>query len=186
MPNTEKFDDIHKAMKELRKNTIYNYRYRYYKGDENGMTLDTNLNALYGDGRDGYERFKTTPNIIGDTVTEPGQVDCSYAGVVSLRSLTDRKTDKIFGYITEEKLSFTPHRDKAKDLYSYAIDELKEILKVTDTKAFDFYIDNTISFDWLSKDGVDDFLSAFEELQNILEEYKTDEAFKHFLDKIIH
>jgi len=180
------FLDIKTEMKNLRKETIYNYKYLYYDGDETSMTLNTEMCEKYGNDRPGYERFKNEPSVVNGSTTQPGEVDIAYGGYVSVRALTHRGTKKVFGYITEEKLSYSPHRDKARELYDEALKSIKNVLGVRDEKSFQFYLDDKISFDYMSsRDGVDDYDNAFDRLQEIVLEYNDDEEFKAFLDKII-
>jgi len=60
-------------------------------------------NLAFGNTREGYENYKK----------ENPDSDVHYAGKVSLRKVQDRVSGRTIGYITETKLSDTPHIDEA-------------------------------------------------------------------------
>ena len=181
----EPLDIILQEVRKVDKKTICNYTYRYWKGDENHMILDRGLNEDLGESREGYERYKQRCTLLPDgTMADPGQVDVSYSGITSLRTLTDRYTDTVIGYITEEKLSITPQRDEAENLYKEALVETKKILKVEDNTAFEYYVNENIH-QISMRDSVQNYTQSIENLIEMINNYNLDEEFQHYLTKIV-
>jgi len=149
------------------------------------MTLDKVDCVMYGKDREGYERYKNEPSILPDgTKTEPGQIDLQHSGVISLRTKTDRKTGKVIGYITEEKLSLTPQRDEAEKYYQEALTETKKILKVEDDVAFEYYVKEHI-YQLSIRDSVQNYTQSIENLVELISDFEEDEEFRHYFTKII-
>jgi len=174
-----------KDIQNIRKDNIYNYEYKYWTGTKNRMYLDETLNDMYGQDRKGYEQYKNDSIVLPDgTLSEPGQIDVSYSGVTSLRTVTDRKTNKVIGYITETKLSDNPARDEAKIIFGKQLQAVMNHLEVHDVQSFMYYINqNMPQSDF--RDTVDTYLSQVRYLLELVNDYKEDEEFREFIDKII-
>ena len=173
-----------KDIQSIRKDNIYNYCYKYWTGDENGMRLDVHMNNKYGQDRKGYEQYKNDSVVLPDgTLSEPGQIDVSYSGVTSLRTVTDRKTNKVIGYITETKLSDNPARDEAKIIFGKQLQAVMNHLEVHDVQSFMYYINqNMPQMDF--RNSVDTYLNKVRYLLELVKDYNDDEEFREFIDKI--
>lgn len=179
-----KLQDITKEIKALDKKTIYNYEYEYFKGQ---LVPDEQWSHL-SKTREDYEIFKNAPTKLPDgTVAERGQIDISYGGVVSLRTITNRQDGAVIGYVTETKLSYTPHRDTARKLYDKALIAFREELDVQDIEAFEYWVNNEWQLDYgmSGRDSISDYVGAIEKMTETVKEYNECEEFRHFLDKVI-
>jgi hypothetical protein len=166
--------DYRNKIKSIRKKNIYNYNYEYWKGNDNKIHKDGMSNLAFGNTREGYEKYKQeNPDSIVD-----------YGGVVSLRKVTDSVSGKTIGYITETKLSDIPHITKAEKYMDEAIECIKKELGVKDEKSFMYYLEREVRVQDFHR-SIDNILHEIESLECILEDYKEDEEFKDFFDKII-
>lgn len=162
-----------KEIRNISKDFAYNYEYKYYFGNENRMEIDEELQKKLGTGRKGYDIYRQNDS----------SIKVSISGVTSLRTVT--QNDEIIGYITERQLSGSPKRDKTEAIYKKYIAALIEELNVQDLETFDYYINSNI----LTLDSVNGYDSMYtmacERLDEFVDDYKYDEEFKKFIDKIV-
>ena len=160
--------DYLEECKKYRIESIYNRKYRYIKK----IIFDTELENKFGNTRMGYEKYKNDYSIIGNV---------AFGGYNDLREITDDKNN-IIGYILETKLSKNEHFNKIIKIVKKAKEKTIEILKVTDVKSFNYYL-NEIGFNIYN--DTNSLIDKIKKLENIIEDYQTDKDFKLYLDKII-
>ena len=166
--------DYRNKIKSIRKKNIYNYNYEYWRGNDTFMEKDGMSNLAFGNTREGYENYKK----------ENPDSDVHYAGKVSLRKVQDRVSGRTIGYITETKLSDTPHIDEAEKYMNEAIEYTKKELGVKDEKSFIYYLEREVRVQDFHR-SIDNILHEIESLECILDDYKEDEDFRLFFNKII-
>ena len=162
-----------KKASEIEKSSANNYKYTYWTTTPNGMILDTEKNHKYGSTRDGYECWKSEA---------PREYSVSYGGVVSLRSVHDRKQDDlIVAYITEEKLSDRPWLKEVESIADECFIKLCELLEVKDIENFKFFIFSDLG---LFKDYKMQMRAKLDKMHEVYEDYQFDDEYKALVDKI--
>jgi len=161
--NLEKdYERIKKLIKEKSEKT---YEYEYISSIE----IDKNRNSKYGKCRNGFEQFKKdNPHLYVDIPNE------------SLRSITNRETSKIEGFVLEKQQYNNELEKEIKDLFLSSLDSLVE-----------YFNGGEVLKDFLMKYIITDY-SAFstsykDQMENliwIVEEYKEDEKFKKLIDTL--
>ncbi len=164
-------ENIKKDINNIRKKTIYNYKYEYWMGNEKNLTNDNHKNKIYGEDRKGYEQFKND-----------FKGDIGYGGYISFRGL--EKDGELVGCILERKISNNPHVDAAKGLYDQALQETIDILDVKDKISFDYYVREHI-LEMGYSNSVDNYSRAVERLIELVENFNEDPEFKTYINKII-
>jgi hypothetical protein len=151
---------------------IYNTKYTYVKE----IIYDTELQELYGDSRDGYDKFK---NRKLDTTTA---TDISHGGVLDLRILT--QDGKESGAVIETKRTSNDNYNQMFIQYQLAKLKLLEILEIKDSGSFLYWYEENYSGFNFSRGGANETITAIERLENIIIKYNNEEEFKEFIDKI--
>jgi len=169
-------EQILKELKEIKKETTYNYQYSYLKEDHLGnFKLDSNLCNQYGEKRDGYEKFRR------DNSDRVNSVE--YSGIISLRKVFSDNEDMKNVYIMEEKLSYETYSERLSALERKTKKYVIDTLNIIDLDAFQYFISDNLQIDFRNNET--DTMRNVEFYMGIIEEYNSDEEFKHYFDKII-
>jgi len=170
---TNNIDKYQKQANKIKHDNIYNYKYQYFTATPHGMRSDDEKNHKYGTKRDGYEQLRL----------DEKNISVSHAGVVSLRTITDRdRNNAVIGYITEEKLSDSGWKDEISKLADECFNELCSELDVKDEESFRYFLFNDLG---LFKDYELELQSKLDKMVHVYNEYNNDEEFRAFIDKII-
>ena len=160
-------------IKDINKKDAFDYRYKYY--ELHGDTLKLSKKCeVFGNDREGFEKFKSENN---DSYVGP-------SGKISLREIKDSVSQRTIGYVTEEKVPGAGNISEAEKIYEELFNKVKSVLNVEDNEAFMFYIlQGSPSFDF--RPTIDEYIHKARWLVDLYNNYKNDEEFRHFLDKII-
>jgi len=162
---------IEKMKKIMQKSYKKQYSYEYYNKTPNGMEYSNDVNTYFGKDREGYEKFKQ--------VNDDSFVDIPNTYI---RSVVDKVSKNVTGYILETQIYPNPEIDNAKKLYNDAYENFCEKLNVTDKHALDIYIDKSCISGITT---IDDYSSRLNFLAELMNEYEFDDDFKIMFDKII-
>jgi len=163
-----------KKFKELKKETIYNYKYSFFNKDEKGnLMVNEEFNSKYKDNRAGYDNFR-----------EDYQCQVGYAEELSLRPILKTDDDEIKNLIIlEEKLSYETYTERANKIEKEAKKEFIDIIKAKDLDMLDIFLSDKILIDYHIT--TDNLLNNIKTYLNLIEQYKKDKDFKKYIDKII-
>lgn len=152
-------------VKSLKKETAYDYDYRYYNIDEEGRLVEYKLEDS---SRKTYEKFKTGKSV-------------GYSGKVSLREV---EVDGVLvGYVAEAKKPTYPHKEKAKEIYEEAFSSFVKEYNVKDVEMLKWYmVQNVPQLEWW--EGFESTISEIKFLAEIEEEMDADEDFQRFFKKM--
>jgi len=159
------------------KQVVFNYNYKYWSGDESHMFLNKDIQEKFGNSREGFENFKNES-------LSSENVNISHSGYVSLRTITNKKDNKIIGYVSEEKVRNNSHYKEAENIYNSHFKQFIKLLNVQDEESLNYYLDSKyIDFSFVP--NLNSYLQKSEQLNIILNDYEYDEEFQKFFDKII-
>lgn len=165
--------DYLKEIREISKKNALDYRYKYYELEGESLVPSKKC-EVFGEDRKGFEKFKQTNN--------DSYVDVS--GKISLRRVVDIVSNKTIGYVSEEKIPGEGSVSKARDIYEQAYNDVCESLGVQDNQSFAFYVSqNSPTFDF--RESIEEYIQKVRWLNELVNDYKDDVEFRHFLDKII-
>jgi len=166
--------DLIEKFKNLKKETIYNYRYKFFNKDKDGnLIVNTEFNNKYKDSREGYEQF----NI--DYKCQVG-----YSGESSIRPILKTDNEKIKNLIiVEEKISYETYTDRAYSIEKEAKQAFIQLIQAKDLEMLDFYLNEKILINYHLT--VDNLLNNIKTYLHLIDEYKKDEEFKKYIDKIV-
>jgi uncharacterized protein YjcR len=168
--------EIMTEFKNLKKDTTYNYEYRYLREDIYGSFLiDSNLCNTYGEERKGYD------NLRKDLVNKIDSVE--YSGIISLRKIYSKIPEYEDIFIMERKIPEETYRDRLIALEKKAKLFIIEELEVVDINSFEYFLSDKLHFSF--KTEADVTFRNISVYLDILEEYQEDEEFRNFFDKII-
>lgn len=125
-----KFESIIKEITEIKKETIYNYDYKYFKMESDTLVPDENLNETYGSSRKGYELWSGNEN----------GLRVGYSGVTSAREIYMADSHEVVGFVFETKKPTRPYIYTSEKLYEEVYLEFKKILEVKDDVSLKFYL----------------------------------------------
>lgn len=164
-------DSYKRRADEIRFNNRQNFQYEYFIRTPNGFRSDDTLNHKYGDGRAGYEQWKT----------ENSHLVASHEQI-NLRPIRERNDyDHIVGYLTETRLSDNSWQTEIVQLADECFVKLCEELEVIDVDTFKFFVFNDIGM----FDDVDQELNAkLHALVDVYDNYNDDPNYKKLVDKI--
>jgi len=159
-------------IKTLRKESAYKqYEYEYFNKTPNGMVRNDNINNIFGKTRKGYDKFKSE--------NPDSYIDISNTYI---RSVYDKVSNKINGYILEKQVSNNDKILEVKKLFTEAFNHFCKLLDVKDRNALLIYIEKSSALDF---NTITNELEKIHLMIEILNDYNFDPDFKMFLDKII-
>lgn len=161
-----------KKADKIKHDNIYNYEYTYCLKTPNGMLLDNPTNHQYGKSREGFEQWKeNNPDL-----------HASHNGTIALRPIRHRTdTERVVGYILEEKLSDTAWHNEVLELVDECFEKLCDELQVVDKSIFRYFVFNdTMGYENYSQE----LLEKLRMMVHVFEEYQDDEEYRNLVDKI--